>query len=279
MLDVRVHPDKKRLFFSYSEPSGGGATTALGTATLENGALKNFRKIFAAHQPNSNRIHFGSRVEFDGQGHLFLSIGDRNERQRAQKLDNHQGKIIRLREDGSIPEDNPFRSREGARAEIWSYGHRNPQGLAWREETGELWSAEMGPRGGDELNLIKPGSNYGWPEVTKGREYWGPRIGKEKLEGMVDPVVNWTPSISPSGLTFYTGEAFPKWKGNAFLACLSGSQLRRVVFDGAKVVQQEALLEKVGARFRQVRTGPDGFLYLSTDDGRIVRLVPEGKGG
>lgn len=275
LLDVRVHPSKTDvLFFTYSEPVGDKATTALATAKFSGSELSEFKKLFSAHQPNSNDIHFGSRIEFDGAGHLFITVGDRDNRKRAQELSYHQGKILRLNEDGSVPKDNPFASRAGAKPEIYSYGHRNPQGLARHPSTGELWEAEMGPRGGDEVNFVKPGANYGWPLVTYGREYWGPSIGVKSKPGIEEPIVYWAPSISPSAAAFYSGNAFPEWKGNLFLGTLSGMHLRRLVLDGKRVVRQETLLEKLGLRFRNVRTGPDGYLYLSTDDGKIARLVP-----
>ncbi|HEX4925446.1 MAG TPA: PQQ-dependent sugar dehydrogenase [Bdellovibrionales bacterium] len=274
MLDVRVHyKDANKIYLSYSEPADDGATTAVATATLSGSELSDFKKIFTAHEPNDNQIHFGSRIEFDGKGHIFVTIGDRNERHRAQSLQYHTGKIVRLKEDGSVPQDNPFVKTKDAKPEIWSLGHRSPQGLVRHPETGELWEAEMGPRGGDEVNLIKAGANYGWPVVTFGREYWGPRIGEGTSKaGMEDPVAHWVPSISPSGMTIYNGDQFPKWKGNIFLGCLSGTHLRRLVVSGGKVVKQEELLAKLGLRVRNVRPGPDGFLYLSTDDGRIARL-------
>lgn len=275
MLDVRVHySHPNKIYLTYSEPADDGATTALATAMVSGSELADFKKLFSAHEPNDNQIHFGSRIEFDGKGHLFLTIGDRNERHRAQSLQYHTGKIIRLKEDGSVPQDNPFVKTKDAMPEIWSLGHRNPQGLVRHPETAELWETEMGPRGGDELNLIKPGVNYGWPVVTFGREYWGPRIGEGTSKaGMQDPIAHWVPSISPSGMTIYTGEQFPKWKGNIFVGCLSGTHLRRIVVNGGKVTRQEELLTGLGIRIRHVRAGPDGALYLSTDDGRIARLV------
>lgn len=276
LLDVRVHPTKgSTLYLTYSEPLKGGATTALAMATLSGNELRDLKTLFSAHEPNSNRIHFGSRIEFDGKGHIFVSIGDRNDRPKVQDLSFHIGKVIRLKEDGTVPSDNPFVKQKGAKPEIWSLGHRSPQGLARHPETGDLWLSEMGPRGGDEINLIKRGANYGWPIVTYGREYYGPKIGKGTSQpGMEDPVAHWVPSISPSGTAFYNGDRFPAWKGNLFLGNLSGTHLRRLVLSGQKVKDQEVLLEDLGMRIRNVRAGPDGYLYLSTDDGKIARLVP-----
>lgn len=279
LLDVRVHPvQKTKIYFSYSESVGEGVTTALAFATLsstpEGYQLTNFKKIFSAHEPNKNEIHFGSRVELDGKGHVFLSIGDRDQRERAQELIFHNGKIIRLNENGTVPKNNPFVKNKEFKPEIYSYGHRNPQGLVRNHLTGDIWSTEMGPQGGDELNLIKPGANYGWPVITYGREYSGGAIGEGTVkQGMEQPKAYWVPSISPSALTVYTGNIFPKWKGNIFIGNLSGKHLRRVKLVGQLIVAQEELLNDLKLRIRNVRTGLDGFLYLSTDDGKIARLI------
>lgn len=276
MLDVRLHPkQRQKVYLSYSLPVGEGATTALGVGRLEGDRLVDFKRLFAAEPATEENIHFGSRIEFDNEGHLFLSVGDRNERKEVQNLGSHLGKVLRFKDDGSVPADNPFLKRKGAKPEVWSYGHRSPQGMFWHAGRKELWLAEMGPLGGDELNLVRAGKNYGWPEATYGREYYGLKIGEKTKAGMEDPVAYWVPSISPSGMALYTGEAFPAWRDNIFLANLSGSHLRRLVLADGKVTTQEVLLKDLGYRFRQVRTGPDGFLYFSTDDGRIGRLVPQ----
>jgi glucose/arabinose dehydrogenase len=279
LLDVRVHPDfskNREIYLTYSEYTGGNMTTALGRGRLEGTELKDYRKLFSVFEPSSERIHFGSRIEFDGAGHLFMSMGERNDRDKAQKLGYHNGKILRLNQDGSVPADNPFVKDPTAKPEIWSYGHRNPQGLARHPTTGELWSAEYGPRGGDEINLIRAGANYGWPVITYGREYYGPKIGEgTEKPGMEQPAVYWVPSISPSGIGFYSGDKFPRWKGDLFVAALTGQHIRRLSIDDGKVVGQEPLLGDLGWRFRHVRQGPDSFLYFSTDEGRLGRLVPE----
>lgn len=274
LLDVRYHDGSGKIFFTFSDPANGGATTSLASAELDGDRLVHLKKIFAAKAANRNTIHFGSRIEFDKSGHVFVTIGDRNERHRAQDLSSHHGKIVRLNLDGSVPKDNPFVNRKDALPEIWSLGHRSPQGLAIRPETGDLWMAEMGPLGGDEVNLIRPGKNYGWPLATYGREYSGEKIGSPTHPGTEQPVVYWVPSISPSGMAFYSGKAFPDWTGNIFLANLSGQHLRRLVLQGDQVVSQEVLLKDRNTRFRNVRTGPEGFLYLSTDGGQLARLVP-----
>lgn len=277
LLDVRVHPDFKKnniIFFTYSEPIGDDeSTTALGMATLNGNELKDVKKLFSGHQPNDNDIHYGSRIEFDKNGHLFMTMGDRDERNRAQDPAFHQGKVLRFNLDGSVPKDNPFASDKSKKAEVWSMGHRSPQGLTLHPETGELWEAEMGPRGGDEVNVIEKGKNYGWPLITFGREYYGPKIGQTTKPGLEQPLVYWVPSISPSAITFYTGDKIPKLKNSLFLGTLSGTHLHRVVLDGKKVVDQEELLSDLDYRFRSVRTGPDGYLYMGTDEGRFGRLL------
>lgn len=275
LLDVRVHPTQKtKIYLSYAEPMGDGATTALAMATLEGNQLNHFKKIFSANEPNKSTIQFGSRIEFDNKGHIFLSVGDRNYREQAQDLALHNGKILRLNEDGSIPKDNPFLKTKGAKPEIWSYGHRNPQGLVRNATTDELWSTEMGPQGGDELNLIRPGLNYGWPVITYGREYTGGKIGEGTAKkGMEQPTAYWVPSISPSSVTLYTGKVFPKWTGDIFIGALSGTHLHRVKVKDQQVVSQGELLKDLYLRIRNVRTGPEGYLYLSTDDGKIARLI------
>lgn len=276
LLDVRVHPkDADRIYLTYSEAVSDGGTTAFASAKLSDQELKEFKKILSAHAANDNEIHFGSRIEFDGAGHVFVTVGDRNERKLAQDLGYHNGKVLRFHEDGTVPKDNPFVGKKDAKPEIWSLGHRSPQGLVKNPLSNELWLAEMGPRGGDEINLIQPGLNYGWPDVTFGKEYWGPKIGVSEKKGFEQPVVHWVPSISPSGITIYQGDRFPKWKGNLFVGNLSGMHLRRLSMNGRKVENQEVLLADLGLRIRNVRPGKDGLLYFSTDDGRIARLTPQ----
>lgn len=277
LLDVRVHPEFQKnglLYFTYSEAVGEDeSTTALGLAKLNGFELRDFKKIFSAHAANDNDIHYGSRIEFDQKGHIFISIGDRDERNRAQDPAFHQGKIIRLNMDGTIPKDNPFFNVANKKPEIWSLGHRSPQGLALHPVSAELWEAEMGPRGGDEVNIIEAWKNYGWPLITYGKEYYGPKIGQTHKEGLVQPLKYWVPSISPSAMTFYTGDKIPKWKNNLFLATLSGTHVHRLVIEGKKIMQEEELLSDLNYRFRSVRTGPDGYLYLGTDEGRFGRLM------
>jgi glucose/arabinose dehydrogenase len=275
LLDVRVHPEFKTnnlIYFTYSQPINSKATTAVGRGKLIGEKLEDIKILFSGHEPNDNDSPDGSRGVFDGEGHIFFSMGDRDNRERAQDLSYHQGKILRLNEDGSVPKDNPFVSTKNAKPEIWCLGHRSPQGLVMRPGTKELWEAEMGPRGGDELNLILAGKNYGWPLVTYGREYYGLSIGVKEKSGFENSIAHWVPSISPSALTFYSGDKFPNWKGNVFLATLSGEHLHRVVMEGNKVVKEEKIMGGEDSRFRNVRTGPDGYLYYSTDEGKIGRL-------
>lgn len=283
LLDVRVHPQFDRthwLYFTYAVTMPSGKmTTRLSRAEIINNELQHIQVLFTAFEANNETIHFGSRLEFDGQGHLFMSIGERNQRDRAQSLSFDNGKIIRLNEDGSIPSDNPFVNVAGARAEIWSLGHRNPQGLVINQQTGELWESEFGPLGGDEINLIEKGKNYGWAVITYGREYYGLAIGEGYTkQGMEQPITYYVPSISPSGISFYHGDKFLNWKGNLFVAALSGQQLRRLVIENHRVIQQEVLLSDLKWRFRHVREGLDGLLYFSTDDGRLVRMMPKNHG-
>jgi len=225
-------------------------------------------------------LHYGSRLEWDGSGNIFVSTGERSKmesRPEAQNLDAALGKILRIKTNGDPVDDNPFIGQSGVLPEIYSYGHRNVQGLATHPETGELWEGEFGPKGGDEVNLIKPGKNYGWPVITYGIEYSGRPVGKgiTKKEGMAQPIYYWDPAVSPSGITFYSGKMIKEWKNNLFLGCLSGQHIIRLVIDGEKVVAEERLLEDRGERFRDVLEGKDGALYIITDSGKMYRITPE----
>jgi glucose/arabinose dehydrogenase len=284
LLDVRVSPDfaeDGRIFFSYAKPMGKGqATTALGTARLSGKSLVDVSELFVATPAGDAKIHFGSRIEFGSDQTIFLTVGDRNERHLAQKLDNHLGKVLRLTRDGKPAPGNPFLGQKGALPEIWTFGHRNPQGLTVRPGTNELWESEFGPRGGDEINILQPGSNYGWPVVTFGREYWGPKIGEGTTKsGMKDPLIHWTPSISPSAIAFHAGAEFSKWNGQLFLANLSGEHLRRIEFKPTKsggpleVVKQDVMLDDLDLRFRSIRAVADGTIHLGTDQGTLLRIM------
>ncbi len=275
LLDVYIDHKSNDIYLTYSEPVDKKGTTSLMKGKLS-ADKKSFNgtKIFQAQALESTGEHFGSRIAIDKDGFLFMGVGERNKRERAQDLNTHHGKILRLTTEGKAAPGNPFIGTKGALPEIWSYGHRNPQGLIIDSE-GALLDAEFGPRGGDEVNLIEKGANYGWPVVTYGKEYWGPSIGVKEKAGMKQPLYHWVPSISPSGMMMYKGSAFPKFSGNLFLATLAGSHLHRIVMDkNRKLLKEEKLLEDLEERFRQVKMGPDGMIYLSTDSGKILRLKP-----
>lgn len=289
--EVALHPDfvsNGVVYVAYAKATTDGrATTALARGTLVGDTLRDVRELFVARTDSRAGQHFGGRLAFDGAGHLFLSIGDRGaspsgdlETHPAQDLSNHQGTIVRLTLDGEVPPDNPFVATPDARPEIWSYGHRNPQGLVYDAVSGTLWETEHGPRGGDELNVVRAGANYGWPVITYGRNYSGTSITSERERaGMEQPVTYWVPSIATSGLLLYTGDAFPAWRGSLFVGGLAGEQLARVSVDGVRKTGEETLLRGAIGRIRDVRQGPDGFIYLALDrdggPGTIVRLEPE----
>lgn len=282
LLDVAVHPkfaDNGLVYWSYSEPGEGNTNgTAVARGKLVGEALQNVQVIFRQQPKVASRHHFGSRLVFARDGRLFVTLGDRFSRKDdAPNPDTHLGKIVRLEDDGRVPADNPFVATPGARPELWSLGHRNVQGASLHPATGALWATEHGPQGGDELNLVTGGRNYGWPLVTYGRNYVsGTRIGEEGPKpGFEAPLRHWVPtSIAPSGLAFLTSERYPGWQGSLFLGALRGQALLRLTLDGTRVTGEERLLESLGERIRDVRQGPDGWLYVLTDnaDGRILRL-------
>ena len=283
LLDVVLAPDfaqSRRIYLSYAEPGEDGlAGTSAAYATLGEAGLEDVT-VFYRQEPKVNaENHYGSRFAFDGQGHVFISQGERTMRMMSQELDKLQGKLVRLNLDGSVPEDNPFVGQDGARPEIWSYGHRNSQGLAIDPRTGTLWEVEHGPRGGDEVNLPQPGKNYGWPIVTHGINYSGQPIpeavGKEK-EGMEPPHFVFEVSPGLSGMAFYTGQAGKPWNDSLFLGALAQRNLIRLQLEGDRVVDEERLLQDLGERIRDVRVAADGNLYLVTDeeDGKLLKLEP-----
>ncbi|WP_152047734.1 PQQ-dependent sugar dehydrogenase [Aureimonas psammosilenae] len=282
LLDVALDPkftENRLVYFTYSAAGEGGNSTAIGKGRLspDGTRLEEVSKIFTQEPRYDGNKHFGSRIVFDREGHLFAGLGERSDkgiRENAQKLDNHIGKVIRINADGSVPADNPFVGQEGARPEIWSYGHRNIQGGALNPETGAVWFSEHGPKGGDEVNVAERAKNYGWPMVSYGVEYSGQPVGtgKQSGEGFTQPVLHWTPVIGASGMAFYTGDAVPGWKGSAFFGGLATKDLVRVTFDGTKVVGEERLLKDFGKRIRDVRQGPDGAIYVATDEGDIMRV-------
>ena len=283
LLDIALGPNFAAdglIVFAYAEPTARGARTAVARARLDPGALRldEVRRIFAQNEDPAGSHHWGARLVFARDGSLFITLGDRfHPRERAQALDSHLGKVVRIALDGSVPADNPLVGRSDAQPEIWSWGHRNVQGAALHPQTGELWTHEHGPQGGDEVNRTRAGLNYGWPEVTYGREYVsGRRIGEgETRDDVVPPVLQFTPSIAPSGMAFYTGGVFPQWKGNLFVGALKFQLVARLVLDGDRVVHEERILTELGRRIRDVRQGPDGHLWLVDEtEGRILRLDP-----
>ena len=280
LLDVALDPDFKEnryIYLSYAEPGREGGGTAVGRGRLSDDRVEDFKVIFRQVPKTDTGVHFGSRLVFSRDGKLFVTIGERGERDRAQDFSIHRGQVIRIMPDGTVPADNPFVGLAGYRPETWSHGHRNPQGAALNPETGRLWTAEHGARGGDEINVPLQGRNYGWPVISYGRHYSGLKIGEgTHKEGLEQPVYYWDPSIAPSGMAFYTGGAFPAWKGNLLVGALRGAMLVRLELEGEKVVGEERMLGKLGERIRDVRQGPDGFIYLLTDNskGRVLRLEP-----
>ena len=282
LLDVVLDPafaQNRTIYLSYAEPREGGAGTAVARARLSEGALEDVRVIFRQRPKLGGGVHFGSRLVFARDGLLFVTLGERGDRDRAQSLADHMGTVVRIASDGSVPAQNPFVGRSGALPEIWSYGHRNVQGAALHPETGRLWTVEHGPRGGDELNIPQAGRNYGWPVIGYGRHYSGARIGEgPRKAGLEQPVHYWDPSIATSGLAFYTGNAMPAWQGSLFVGGLAGRLVSRLELDGERVVREERLFEDFGRRIRDVRKGPDGKLYLLTDeaDGEVIRVDPPG---
>ena len=279
MLDVAVHPDfntNSYIYLSYSDFSENKSHTSLIRAKLVNNSLVNSQIIFRPEEKffTKRSLHFGSRIIFDDKGFIFFCIGDRGDRDLAQNLDMPNGKIYRIRDDGTVPIDNPFYYTKGAIKSIWSYGHRNPQGLAIHPSTRQLWEAEHGPRGGDEVNIILRGHNYGWPVITYGKNYSGTIISKlTHHEGMDQPVFHWTPSIAVCGIAFYDGSQFPEWKNNLLATSLKYERLHRVELDGMNMVKDEIIFE-AESRVRDVEVGPDGIIYVALEDpGRIVKLT------
>ncbi len=282
LLDVVLAPDfatSRRIYLSYFERRPTGAAITVARATLGDAALTDVTVIFRAEPAAAPTPNLGGRMTFGPDGKLYVTIGDRFDRLRgqAQQLDSDIGKIVRLNPDGSAPADNPFRNRPGARPEIWSIGHRNPQAIAF-DPAGQLWTVEHGARGGDELNRIGPGLNYGWPVISYGEDYAGTPIGEglTAREGMEQPVYYWDPVIAPSGMAFYTGDLFPAWRGSLFVGGLRAQSLTRLTLTAGRVTGEERLLTDLNARIRDVRQGPDGALYVLTDEdeGRLIRLAP-----
>jgi glucose/arabinose dehydrogenase len=287
LLEVALHPRFAENGFIYLTYSKAGdrnlTTTALSRGRFNGKALEDIREIFVANTWSTSGTNFGGRIAFDKDGFLYMTVGERQEQDRAQKGDDHGGKVLRLRDDGSVPSNNPFVGKEGYRPEIYTLGHRSPQGLAMDPETGVIWENEHGPLGGDEINVLLPGRNYGWPLVTFGMDYDGTKISESTSRaGLEPPLMYWVPSIAISGMTFYTGDRFPSWKGNVFVGSMfegrarGSGHLRRITFEKGRPIQREPILTELHQRIRDVRQGPDGLLYLLTDEnpGVVLKVEP-----
>jgi glucose/arabinose dehydrogenase len=285
LMDVALHPrfaDNGLVYLSYAARGTDGVGTEVARGRLAGHRLEDVQVIFRQSPKGNRGQHFGSRLVFDRAGYLYLTLGDRGEMERAQKPDDHAGSVIRLHDDGRVPKDNPFVGKAGWKPEKYTLGNRNQQGAALHPQSGVLWTHEHGPQGGDEVNVIRAGVNYGWPVITYGVNYGiGTRIGEGTAKpGMAQPIHTWVPSIAPSGMAFYTGDRFPKWRGDLFVGALRGEVLVRLKLDGEKVVREERLLQGALGRIRDVRAGPDGLIYLLTDESRAVlaRLEPAAGG-
>ncbi len=276
LLDVKLHPqfeENNIVFYTFSVADGDKQATRLAQSKLEGNQLTQTKVLFTAAPFIDSTYHFGSRIAFDDKGHIFISIGERNKRELAQDLSNHYGKVIRLKMDGSVPADNPFISTPNAKAEIWSYGHRNPQGIFFDGK--QLWVSDHGPKGGDEINLIKKGANYGWPLATYGTEYWGPKVSDHvSYKGTEDPRHVWLPSIAPSFLIRYHGQAFPQWNDSFLVGALVLQHLNRVEMKDGKAIKEERLLVEFSDRIRSGTVDSIGNVLLGTDSGTLLRLVP-----
>lgn len=282
LLDVAVPPDyasKGWVYFTYSKDQDGEGVTTVARARLSGTRLSDWQDLLVTRSATGTGRHFGSRITFVGDNYLFFGVGDRGHRPNGQDRSTHAGSILRIHRDGSTPADNPFIGQDGVLPEIWSYGHRNPQGLTYDAVTGRLWEIEHGPRGGDEINLIQPGLNYGWPVISYGKEYTSlAAVGEAtEKEGMEQPVKYYDPSIAPSSLLVYKGEAFPEWQGNLFAGALKLTHLNRIVLgEKGNAVEEERLLEGMKERFRSLVESPEGYIYFGTDSGKIFRISPAG---
>jgi glucose/arabinose dehydrogenase len=281
MFDVVLHPkyaENGWIYLAYNGPGDGGWSTEMMRAKLDGHRLTQTQILFRLEPKSTTGQHFGGRIVFDRQGYVYLTLGDRGEKERAQRLDDHAGSVIRLHDDGRVPADNPFVKRAGAKPEKFTLGNRNMQGAALHPKTGELWTHEHGPQGGDEINVIRAGRNYGWPVITYGVNYGiGTKIGEGTHKaGMEQPLYKWVPSIAPSGMAFYEADRFPNWRGNLLIGALRDEMLVRLELDGEKVTKEERLLQHTIGRIRDVRVGPDGYVYLLTDESRgvLARLEP-----
>jgi glucose/arabinose dehydrogenase len=283
LMDVTIHPrfaENSLVYISYAARGDGGVSTEVARGRLSGRRLEDVQVLFRQLPKSGSGRHFGSRLVFDRAGFLYITLGDRGDMERAQKPDDHAGSVIRLHDDGRVPQDNPFVGKPGWKPEKYTLGNRNIQGAALHPQTGLLWTHEHGPQGGDEVNVIRAGVNYGWPVITYGVQYViGTRIGEGTHKtGMAQPLHYWVPSIAPSGMAFYTGDRFPGWRGDLFVGALRDQMLVRLKLDGEKVIAEERMLKGTLGRIRDVRNGPDGLIYLLTDDSRgvLARLEPAG---
>ena len=278
LLDLVLHPEfktNKWIYFTYTKRKKGKQSTALAKGEFRGNKITKLETLFVAKPLLHTNKHHGSRLVFDSKGFLFMTTGDRNVRNSAQRLNNHHGKLLRLNEKGKAALGNPFSKIRGAKAEIWSFGHRNPQGLFIHPETKKLWLQEHGPKGGDEINLIKKGRNYGWPVISYGKSYLGFKIGEgTQKKGMEQPIKHFTPSIAPGGLLIYSGKKFPQWKGDFFSGSLTLSHLNKLKIRGKKVLEEKRMLSSLSFRFRHVIEGPKGFIYVTVDQGKILKISP-----
>ena len=280
LLDVAVAPDYKAggwIYFTYSKLVNRMAATTLARAVLKGSKLEHWEDLLITDSGSSKSVHFGSRITFDDEGHVFFGVGDRGVRESAQNTLNHAGTIMRLNRDGSVPDNNPFIGNKKFLPEIYSYGHRNPQGLHYDAKTQRLWEVEHGPRGGDEVNLIDASKNYGWPVISFGKEYWGPiSVGEgTKKAGMEQPAKVYIPSIAPSSLVVYQGNAFPEWQGDILVSALKLTHINRIELNEiGQAVAETRLLESLGERVRDLLVGSEGYVYFTTDSGKVMRLVP-----
>jgi len=280
LLDVAVPPDFTAgdwIYFTFVRDKDDQGVTVLARAKLESNRLVQWQDLLETRSASDSGRHFGSRIAFDEKGYVYFGVGDRGERPNSQDLSNHAGSVMRLYRDGRVPQDNPFRQRSGVPPEIWSYGHRNPQGMAYDYRLKRLWLIEHGPRGGDEINLVLPGRNYGWPLISYGKEYWGPlQVGEgTHREGMEQPVKQYTPSIAPGSLLLYSGRAFPAWRGSLFAGALKLRHLNRVSLgEDGKVTGEERLLAELNERIRALAQSREGWLYFSTDSGKVYVIKP-----
>ena len=281
LLDVAKAPEYKEgdwIYFTYSKAIQDQGATTLARAHIDGHVLKDWQDLIITDSKTDTSVHYGSRIAFDDKGHVYFSIGDRGVRSNAQDLNSHAGSILRLNLDGSTPEDNPFVGRSDVLPQIWSYGHRNPQGLVWDNENKRLWSIEHGPRGGDEINLIKEGKNYGWPTISYGKEYWGPvSVGEgTHKKGMEQPVKVYVPSIAPGSLLYYTGDAFKDWQGSLFSGALKLRHINRITLDEqGRATAEERLFENLDERIRALLQSSEGWIYFSTDSGKIYVIKPK----